>query len=573
MLGSYALCAEGWNSTVTTSIDASGYSQGDNFSNKDGIHLLLAGSSSVKYVLLNSSGGVVRQTTLETVGGDFPNITGYGTSLMAVYLKGSTIKAWRSTDAGATWNDGGSDGIADITFSDSSCSGVDAVADSRGLHVAYATRPSSTGTWETYYRRYASGPNWEGYKNVTDYTSNEVGGFPTITTSTNRVHVSYNTSDHAYDPDYHPGPAKTRDYFFPTGEWEDPQLVTSDPDYSIAEMITSDGTYLHMVFVTLYGSMGDWVAEIYHTKRSIGGTSWSTPAYVTNNADRVGVAPSVDGKLHLQYRNSGIKYRYYDGSNWSSEQSITGSDPTIQNISAVSNDLYLTFKTNATSYLQYKQYDASPTKPQGVAVTAVYGDDEWHPKLTWTAAVEPDVATGGYVLLERRRKIGSGSWSSWVNIATLGGTTSEYTDLTYYTSGTGPDSLQYRVQTKDYATNLSQYSDVVSIRFDNHNQKIGTEFAAVVTEFGLGQNYPNPFNPTTVIRYRLPVPGQVQLVVFDMTGREVCLLVNERKEAGLHEVKFDGSSLASGVYFTRFIVMDELGRRQFSTVNKLLLTK
>jgi photosystem II stability/assembly factor-like uncharacterized protein len=67
----------------------------------------------------------------------------------------------------------------------------------------------------------------------------------------------------------------------------------------------------------------------------------------------------------------------------------------------------------------------------------------------------------------------------------------------------------------------------------------------------LSQNYPNPFNPSTSIKYELPKASDVRLSVYDMLGREVSVLVDERKDAGVYEVKFDGSNLASGVYFYR----------------------
>ncbi len=74
----------------------------------------------------------------------------------------------------------------------------------------------------------------------------------------------------------------------------------------------------------------------------------------------------------------------------------------------------------------------------------------------------------------------------------------------------------------------------------------------------LHQNYPNPFNPTTVIRYEIPALGdqasgtsEVRLVVYDILGREVRTLLNEREEPGTHAVQFDGAGLASGVYIYR----------------------
>ncbi len=81
------------------------------------------------------------------------------------------------------------------------------------------------------------------------------------------------------------------------------------------------------------------------------------------------------------------------------------------------------------------------------------------------------------------------------------------------------------------------------------------------------QNYPNPFNPTTGIRYQVPGVSEVKLVVYDLLGREVAVLVNERKTPGSYEVKFDGSTFASGVYFYRMQAGD------FVATKRLLLLK
>ncbi len=85
--------------------------------------------------------------------------------------------------------------------------------------------------------------------------------------------------------------------------------------------------------------------------------------------------------------------------------------------------------------------------------------------------------------------------------------------------------------------------------------------------FLLEQNYPNPFNPTTVIRYQLPEVSDVKLFVYDILGREVTVLVNERKNAGSYEVKFDAWNLTSGVYFYRLQAGD------FVSTKRLLLLR
>ena len=87
------------------------------------------------------------------------------------------------------------------------------------------------------------------------------------------------------------------------------------------------------------------------------------------------------------------------------------------------------------------------------------------------------------------------------------------------------------------------------------------------TGFELSQNYPNPFNPATVIKYRLPASAGVRLVVYDILGREVSTLVNERQNPGSYEVHFNGRGLASGVYLYR------LQAGQFVETKKLVLLK
>jgi len=88
-----------------------------------------------------------------------------------------------------------------------------------------------------------------------------------------------------------------------------------------------------------------------------------------------------------------------------------------------------------------------------------------------------------------------------------------------------------------------------------------------VASYELSQNYPNPFNPVTVVRFALPVAGDVSIVVYNSLGQEVATLVNGYQEAGRHTVTFDASKLTSGVYFYR------LTTEQGSISKKMTLLK
>ncbi len=94
--------------------------------------------------------------------------------------------------------------------------------------------------------------------------------------------------------------------------------------------------------------------------------------------------------------------------------------------------------------------------------------------------------------------------------------------------------------------------------------QIGSE---VPSAYSLGQNYPNPFNPRTNIKFNVARAGDVRLSIFDVTGREVEVLVNERLNAGTYEARFDGSGLTSGVYFYR------MQTRDFTETKRMLLIK
>ncbi len=123
--------------------------------------------------------------------------------------------------------------------------------------------------------------------------------------------------------------------------------------------------------------------------------------------------------------------------------------------------------------------------------------------------------------------------------------------------------LSYDMKLTGAVINDKSYGTIVSAK---ENPK------TLRNTFSLYQNYPNPFNPTTRIKYSVPFVemhryASVQLRVYDILGREIATLVNEKKSPGEYEVQFNGTNLPSGVYFYR------LQAGSFSDTKKLILLK
>jgi hypothetical protein len=106
---------------------------------------------------------------------------------------------------------------------------------------------------------------------------------------------------------------------------------------------------------------------------------------------------------------------------------------------------------------------------------------------------------------------------------------------------------------------LMKYSENTGIVKTNQN---------IVSGFRLFQNYPNPFNPKTRIKYEISKNSFVTLKVFNIIGKEISILVNEKKVEGIYEINFNGNYLPSGIYFYSLFV-----NGQKIDIKKMLLIK
>lgn len=162
--------------------------------------------------------------------------------------------------------------------------------------------------------------------------------------------------------------------------------------------------------------------------------------------------------------------------------------------------------------------------------------------LNWTTAWEESNMRFD---VQRRPVILSGSEESiWNTVGSVAG------------SGTVYEERHYSYTDKNLVTGKYEYR-LVQIDFDgnstsDHNLTNTVEIG-VPNTFSLSQNYPNPFNPVTQIGFEIPVESFVKLAVYDITGREVAVLVNDKVTPGYHSTEFNAATFGSGIYFYRMI--------------------
>ena len=116
------------------------------------------------------------------------------------------------------------------------------------------------------------------------------------------------------------------------------------------------------------------------------------------------------------------------------------------------------------------------------------------------------------------------------------GTTTNTSNYSFVDKGLAPAVYSYRIKQLDFDGSFEYFELSSEVTIESPR------------DFSLNQNYPNPFNPVTVIKFNIPIKGKVTLKVYDIIGNEVATLVNENKDAGVFEVKFNGEGLSSGIY-------------------------
>ena len=186
-----------------------------------------------------------------------------------------------------------------------------------------------------------------------------------------------------------------------------------------------------------------------------------------------------------------------------------------------------------------------------------------HPYLAWEHNTDPN----GTYYYEVWRLLTQ--YSSPIGTSTLINTVSNkyFTDYEVYIGNGSWGRAYYKIRAK-IDDLYSAYSPYDYITFEGL-QKDGSDenINKVSYEYRLFENYPNPFNPITKIIFAIPEPTFVQIRVFDPFGKEVAVLVNDRKAEGIYQTEFNAGNLSSGIYFY------QLTAGKFIETKKMLLVK
>jgi hypothetical protein len=154
--------------------------------------------------------------------------------------------------------------------------------------------------------------------------------------------------------------------------------------------------------------------------------------------------------------------------------------------------------------------------------------------------------------------------------------TNTQTSPANYISSTG--QIRLRVYTSGGSANYTSSGDYMRFTVETGGASVSnaiasSEVVSTPSEFRLHPSFPNPFNPSTTIRYELADISLVTIKVYDVIGQEVATLMNnEQQQSGEHDVRFNASSLASGIYYYRLTAYSSTGNI-YTQTQKLSLIK
>lgn len=236
--------------------------------------------------------------------------------------------------------------------------------------------------------------------------------------------------------------------------------------------------------------------------------------------------------------------------------------------------------TNAAWNITTAQFNSSPSSFTD-SPTGNYGNNI-NTNMTLATAVNVSATPVVYLSFWHRYateagydfcyvEVSSDNGANWQQVTSYNGNMTTWTqqtfDITSYAGGSTQLKIRFRLTSDAGLTGDGWYID--DVKLTNYcGSLVGvTGNNNIPLVYSLEQNYPNPFNPATVIKYQIPKASNVKISIFDILGKEVASLINGRVEAGYHQVEFDGSNFASGLYLYKIVA------EGFTDVKKMILVK
>ena len=459
---------------------------------------------------------------------------GAGGSTIPVYLTGNPFAVYKTLDMGATWDTLGflspTQPVTSTYYSTSLAANGDSLltVGAFGL-INKRNNASNTQTFR---------PDWTWFTstlNAVEVLGNKVmipSSYSTILSSTDggtnwdtaRVDYSYSSTLYSI--------SKVNNTTAWVGGSGGRTYYTTDAGTSWTQ--STNNTTLSIYNVNFVNANTGWLFASGSTggieKTTDGGTTWVNQT-ATGVTSTIYGSSFIDANTGWLVGNTGKVSKTTDGgTTWTAQTSNTTA--TLRNIDMINANTGWFVGYSSSSLMTCRgttdggtTWDTLALPYTSVSLYGVDFVDQWNGMLT-----------GSYGWTFRTRDGGT----TWIMERT-GGISQYGVKMTSTDSGWACSSSGYVFKYSELLNNGNTYTHIVPEKYT------------------LSQNYPNPFNPTTTIQFGLPKAGRVSLKIYDVSGRLVRTLVNnEGLNEGTFKYIFNGSDIASGVYFYSLIVNDNL---------------
>ena len=300
-----------------------------------------------------------------------------------------------------------------------------------------------------------------------------------------------------------------------------------NPDVMVAGSgINTYGTAVVAPIITRNRIYGNWWGVTIQI--GVGGQPGANP-----NLGNIENADTTDNGLNIIYGNAQGSNVYDLYNNTLDPIYAQNNDWGVYDSTLIEDHIFHNVDSLALGLVRFMPFSNSiPVELTSFAANVVDGNVI----LDWITATE--LNNSGFEIQKGNHTSTSLSVTGWESIGFVNGngTTTEKSFYSFADQNPIAGKSYYRLKQIDFDGSFD-YSNVIEIDL------------TIPIEFSLEQNYPNPFNPATRIRYTISSKQNVQLLVYNVLGKEIALLVNDEKPAGNYEVNFDASKLSSGVYF------------------------